>query len=126
MTTDTPRPRTVTYALLCFGPALLIGAFTVTFAWGEPIAGLLTFVVIITLAILAARRHNWARWTITIVTLASFVLMQSLFRFQLSYGIGMGVATVLQISLEIAGCVLLFVPASNRWYARTGGGSPPQ
>ena len=88
-TTENPRPRAVTLALVCFGPALLIGAFTITFAWGEPIAGLLTFVVIITLAILAARRHSWARWTLTIVTLASFILMQSLFRFQLSYGVGM-------------------------------------
>src|SRR5438093_4594854 len=117
-TAENPRPRTVTLALVCFGPALLIGAFTITFAWGEPIAGLLTFVVIITLAILSARRHSWARWTLTIVTLISFVLMQSLFRFQLTYGVGMGIATATQICLEIVGCILLFVPSSNRWYAR--------
>ena len=115
---ENSRPRTVTVALMCFGPALLIGAFIITFAWGEPIAGLLTFLVISTLAVLAARRHNWARWAITIVTLISFVLMQSLLRFQLSYGPGMGIATAVQIGLEIVGCALLFVPSSNRWYAR--------
>jgi hypothetical protein len=119
MTIEIRRPRTVTIALVCFGPALIIGVFIITFAWGEALAGVLTFLVVTTLAVLSARRHNWARWTLTIVTLVSFVLMQSLLRFQLSYGAGLGIATGLQILLEIVGCALLFVPPSNRWYART-------
>jgi hypothetical protein len=111
-------PPTVRYAVGGLAISLLIGTAILGFGWGFPPQAVLTFVVIGFLIVQVARRRNWARWILTIVTIASLVLMNSLIRFQLTYSLLTGTATVSQILLEVVGCVLLFVPSAGRWYRR--------
>jgi hypothetical protein len=113
-----PRPRTVAYAIWCLSISLLIGTGILGFGWEFPQQAFLTFLIIGFLVFQVARGRNWARWILTIITATSLVLMWSLIRFQLTYSLPTGVATVIQVCLEVIGCGLLFLPQSNRWYRR--------
>jgi hypothetical protein len=113
------RPRTAIFAIWCFGLALFIGTGLIAFAWGFYRQAGLTFLGIGLLIVFAARRQNWARWILTIVTIVSLIMMWPLIRFQLTYGPMVAVATCVQIVLEILGCLLLFLPSSNGWYRGT-------
>jgi len=110
------KPRIVTYAIWCFSVSLLIGSAILAFSWGFPVQALLTFLAIGLLIFSSARRHNWARWVLTMITIASFILMWTIIGFQLTYSPLIGAATAIQICLEVIGCTLLFLPLSNRWY----------
>jgi hypothetical protein len=113
------RPPTATFAIWCFALALFIGCGLIAFAWGFYRQAGLTFLTIGVLIVLVARRQNWARWTLTIVTIASLIMMWPLIRFQLTYGTAVAAATCVQIMLEILGCILLFLPRSSGWYRGT-------
>jgi hypothetical protein len=114
-----PRPLTVTYAVRCLSASLLVGAGILAFAWEFPEIALVVVLVIAFLIFQCYRGRDWARWTLTIVTMASLLDTWSLIRFQLGYGVIVGGATVVQILLELLGCLLLFLPASHRWYRRS-------
>ena len=113
-----PRPRPVVYATWCFTISLLIGASILGFGWGFPVQAWLSLLIVGSLIFLVSRRHNWARWILTIVTITFLVLTWDLVRFQFTYTLFMGTATFVQFSLELLGCCLLFVPRSSSWYAR--------
>lgn len=112
------RPRSVTLALGAMSIALLIGVSILHFGWRVPVVALVSFVLVGALIFGAARRRNWARWTLAILTIVSTVLTQSLVRVQLIYGVLVPIATIVQLSLEAVGLYLLFRPDAGRWYRR--------
>jgi hypothetical protein len=112
-------PRSVTLAVGALSVALLLGVAILAFGWRVPLVALATFVIVGSLIFSAARRHNWARWALAILTLATFALTWSLVRFQLTFGVVVPIATVAQIALEVVGFYLLFRPAAGRWYSAT-------
>ena len=112
-------PKSVILAVLCFGISLVIGVAILLYAWREPMLALLCLLFVGLLIALTAQRHNWARWTLTVVTLASLIVnwVLGFLPFQLTYGGLISAGTVMQVGLELAGCVLLYVAASRQWYA---------
>ena len=117
---DAGRPRSVTLAICLLSVALLLGVAILGFGWRVPVVALATFLIVGALILGIARRHNWARWVLAILTIVVLVLTWSLVRFQLTFGIVVPIATVAQITLEAAGLVLLFCPAAGRWYRGAG------
>ncbi len=115
------RPRPIVYAAWCFAVSLVIGAAILGFGWGFPLQAWLSLLIIGFLIFHAARRRNWARWILTIVALTFLVITWDLVLFQLTYSALMGTATVTQLTLELLGCCLLFLPQSGRWYGRRNG-----
>jgi len=113
---NVPRPRSVTYAISCFGVALVVGVAILAFPWGLPLQAFFTLLIIGFLIFNSARRRNWGRWTLTILTIAALTTTWPLLHYQLTYNLILGVATAAQISLELLGCCLLFLPQSGRWY----------
>jgi hypothetical protein len=111
------RPATVTWGTACLGVSLMIGVAILYFAWRTPGIALFCLVLVGSLTFLALRR-GWPRWVITIMAVASLVLTFPLVQFQLTFGTVIPIATGVQLALELAGCVLLFLPASSRWYRR--------
>lgn len=114
-----PRPQSVTSGAWCMGLALAIGVAILLYGWREAMVAWVCLVFVGALIVLAARRHNWARWTLLVVTLLSFVFGWSFTRFQLSYGGPIAIGTALQLVLEVAGIVLLVSDSARRWYRRT-------
>jgi hypothetical protein len=110
------RPRSVTLAVRLLSIALLLGVAILGFGWRVPVVALSTFLVVGWLIFSAARRHNWARWALALLTIVAFAMTWSLVRFQLTYGIVVPLATVAQVTLEAVGFYLLFRPAAARWY----------
>jgi hypothetical protein len=112
------RPPSVTFAVCAMSVALLIGVSILYFGWVFPGIALGTLVIIGALIVGVARRSNWARWTLTLITVGTVLMTLPIVRFQLGYSLLVGVATGAQLLLEGAGCVLLFRPAAARWYGR--------
>lgn len=110
------RPHSVTVAVAAMSVALALGASIVAFGWREPWVALVSIVIIGSLIFGAARRRNWARWTMATLTIVSTVLTRSLVLFQLTYHVLVPIATVSQLTLEAVGLYLLFRPAAGRWY----------
>ena len=114
------RPRSVTVAVGSLSIALLLGVGILDFGWRVPVVALSTVLVVGALIFSAARRHNWARWALAILTIAAFALTWPLMRFQLTFRVVVPIATVVQITLETVGLYLLFRPAAGRWYRHSG------
>ena len=118
------RPRSVTLAVGALSIALLLGVAILGFGWRVPVVAVSTFLIVGGLIFAAARRHNWARWVLAILTIMVLVLTWPLVRFQLTYGLVVPIATVVQITLEAAGLILLFRPAAGRWFRRRDAVTP--
>jgi len=114
----TSRPRVVTAALWCFTVALIIGSAMLAVPWHEPDLGVITLLVIGSLVLAAAQGLNWARWTLTVLTIVALGATWPVLSFQMSYRMDMAAATAVQIVLELVGCYLLLRPASTAWYRR--------
>lgn len=115
MTGRAPRPATVTYGALCMGVSLLIGVSILLFAWREPRAALISLAVVGPL-IVAALFFGWPRWVIAAVAVTSVVSTLPQVGFQLSYGVVVPVATVVQFTIELTALALLFHRRSHHWY----------
>lgn len=96
--------------------ALLLGLAILGFGWRVPEVAVAALVIVGGLIFGAARRQNWARWVLAILTVVVLVMTWSLIRIQLTFGIVVPIATVAQIALEAAGLYLLFRPDAGRWY----------
>ena len=112
-----PRPRTITYGVASLGVSLLIGVAILWFAWREQRVAVLCLVGVGTLIALAWR-WGWPRWVIMTVAVVSVAATFPLVQFQLTYRTLIPMATAAQLALELAGCILLFLPSSHRWYRR--------
>jgi hypothetical protein len=110
------RPPSVTLAVYALSLALLLGVAILGFGWGYPSIALITLVTIGGLILGVARRHNWARWALLVVTVLALALTWPVVRFQLTYGVVLPLATVVQLALEAVAFVLLFRPPARRWY----------
>ena len=117
------RPRSVTLAVGALSIALLIGVAILWFGWRVPTVALVALVLVGGLIFGTARRRNWARWTLVILTITSTVLTQSFVRFQLTFGVLVPIATVAQLTLEAVGLWLLFRPDARRWYRHNASSS---
>jgi hypothetical protein len=94
---------------LVLGVAILIG-------WDVPKITVATAVIIGGLIWAVAWRHNWARWTLAVLTISSVLFTWDIIRFQLGYGTLLPIATAAQYVLEGVGLFLLFRPEAGRWY----------
>ena len=112
------RPPSVTLAVYAQCVALLLGLAILVFGWDVPWVALATLVIVGGLILGVARGHNWARWTLLALTLVASDLTSPLLRVQLTFGVLVPVATIIQLALEAVGFVLLFRPAAGRWYGR--------
>lgn len=110
------RPRSVTLGVAALSIALLLGAGIIALGWRVPELALVALVIVGGLIVGAARRHNWARWTLATLIVVSTALTRSLVLFQLTYHVLVPLATVAQLSLEVVGLYLLFRPDAGRWY----------
>lgn len=115
--TRLPRPATLRYGALCIAASLAIGVAILFFAWREPRAALLSLVIVGALTV-AALYWSWPRWGIALLAVLSVAATLPQVAFQLSYRLVIPVATVTQFTLELAGCIFLFLPSSHRWYRR--------
>jgi len=111
-------PKSVVTALTLMTLALLLGVAILVWAWRQPALALVCVLVIGGLNGLAARRHNWARVTLVIVTVLSLIGNAALgfLPFQLQYGGVIAMATGVQIVLEVAACGLLLTRQARDWY----------
>lgn len=116
------RPRSVTLATLAMSVALLLGMAILNFGWRVPEVAGAAFVIVGGLIFATARRQNWARWVLAILTVLVSCMTWSLIRIQLTFGIVVPMATVAQLALEAAGLYLLFRPAAGRWFRHLGTG----
>lgn len=110
------RPAGVTVSIAALAIALLLGVAILAFGWGEPLVALVTGVVVGGLIVGAALRRNWARWALVVLTIVATATSWPLLRIQLSYGIVVPAATVVQFVLELLGLILLFRPVASAWY----------
>ena len=110
------RHRSVTFAVGALSVALALGAAILWLGWQVPLVALVSLLIVGGLIFAVARRQNWARWTLAILTIASTVLTRSLVQYQLTYHVLVPMATVAQLTLEAVGLYLLFRPAAGRWY----------
>ena len=110
------RPPSVTLAVYAQGLALLLGLAILVFGWRVPWVALATLVIVGSLILAVARRHGWARWALLALTLVALYFTSPLLRVQLTYGVLVPIATIVQLALETVGFVLLFRPAAGRWY----------
>ena len=118
---DRPAPRTVTGALACFIISLLIGVEILAGPWDLPLQGLFTLLLVGFFIVQSARRRNWARWVLAIMTITTLVGLRAIYRLQLEADRLLAAATATQLILEMAACVLLFLPSSGRWFRRRPG-----
>jgi uncharacterized membrane protein (UPF0136 family) len=111
-------PKRVVAALTLMTVALLLGVAILVWAWRQPAIAVACLLIIGGLIGLAARRRNWARVTLVLVTVLSLIVNWALgfLPFQLQYGGVIAVATGAQIVLEIAACALLFHQTARDWY----------
>jgi hypothetical protein len=110
------RPRSITLAVYAQSLALVLGLAILVFGWKVPWVALATCVIVGSLIVAVARRHNWARWALLSLTLVALFMTSPLLKVQLTFGVLVPVATVVQLALEVMGFVLLFRPAAGRWY----------
>jgi hypothetical protein len=116
MSAPNHRPREVTVAVAAFGAALLIGFAILQFGWRVPRVALATLALVGALIVGVARRQNWARWALLVLTVVSLIMTWPLLSVQLTYGVLVPLATITQLVLEAVGFTLLFRPAAGRWY----------
>ena len=121
---DDLRPRSVTLAVYSQSFALLIGLAILVFGWKVPWVAAATLVIVGSLIFGAARRRSWARWTLLALTLLALWFTTPLLRVQLSYGVLVPVATIVQYAFEAVGFVLLFGSEATRWFTRRNGPPP--
>ena len=128
-----PRPRTVIYGVVCMAVSLVIGSYIIAIPWRAPDLGLFCF-ALVGLLTAYAWFWGWARWVIALLAVSSVVIAWDLVLFQLTHRASMALLTATQYTLELLGFVLLFHPASTRWYRRKGSarlstadpGAPPR
>jgi hypothetical protein len=102
--------------------SLLIGVAILFLAWQTPRVAWFSVVVVGAL-IAGAFTYGWPRWVITLLAVSSVAATSPMIRFQFEYGALVPLATAVQLALELAGLVLLFLPHSTRWYRARRAGS---
>jgi hypothetical protein len=127
---DTPRrPPSVKLAAACIVCTVLTGQAKFFFI-DMPITGVLAglaFTVVLGVAVLVIAavlsRMNWARWVVAALLTANLSLFPG--------AIGhvslpaLGVILVVQASFQLVALVLMFLPASTRWYRPNHSSRPP-
>lgn len=113
----TPRPSTIVYGIACLAVSLVIGSCIIAFPWRAPDLGLFCF-TLVGLLTAYAWFWGWPRWVVAFLAVSSLVLTWEFVSFQLTHRRSIAILTVTQLALELLGLVLLFHPASTRWYRR--------
>ncbi len=113
----TPRPRTIVYGVASLAVSLFIGSYIIAFPWRAPDLGLFCF-ALVGLLTAYAWFWGWPRWVIALLAVSSLVVTWEFVSFQLTHQLSIAILTVTQLGLELVGLILLFHPASTRWYRR--------
>ena len=127
------RPRVTTTGIGLFWLMLAVGAvsgifsvFTEEFPQDlprGPIIGLTLVVLAAVYAIVfwilaaAGKGRNWGRITLTVLTALSVVVTVLVGPAKLVPDLAQRVLYLAQLAVEVVGVVLLFLPASNAWFA---------
>ena len=109
-------PPQVRLALALLGGSLLVAAITMAGPGRSPTAALVACLLFGALLFAVARRQNWARIACAVLVAVGVALNTMLLPVQLDQDRLVAASTVVQGVLQVIGVLLLFRPASARWY----------
>ena len=121
------RPRHVFYAVALLWIALVLQAATLAFMWRLVLVASIQFVVIcgilsvfwaITAWVVAMieRGRNWARFTYLALFVLGLPMVLVLLPLTFAVEPLLVLSTVLQLLLQLAGLVMVFIPPAGTWF----------